>query len=647
MLTYRDFFTGIGGFKIALQELVPTAQCYSMSEIDKYANKVLEKRFAGIINLGDIKDINPDTLEPVDLIMGGFPCFTEGTSISTKEGYKDIKDIEVNDLVLTHTNRFKKVIQTGINLNAPTYLLKAQGIKTIEVTEDHPFLCKQRTKLRSGKRIFSEAKWTKVKDMNRNSFIGLPIISTNTDFQDIYSDSMLWLFGRFIADGHSYSYKRKNRNNSFAPRVVFNIGYDKVKEFEDNCAYELSTFTTIKEPTVKRYIWSKKEKYDLFNQFGHKAENKCFPMWIMLLPKNKLEIVFNGYMSGDGCHTNNKYNACSINPLLIQQINLIVAKIYNTGSTFHECKRKPTTTIEGRIVNQRTSYSTSFSKIRLDRTTYHVSDDIIWYPVKEIIKTNKNKTVYNFTVDEDNSYIANNVIVHNCTNLSIQRGKGRLGLLGEQSGLFYHILNILKKSPPKYFLIENVASMSKANKALITEMLGVEPIQINSGLLSAQNRERLYWCNWKVPIPEDKGLTLMDIKIDDDFKYAYAWSKSYRPAKNDKPVSFDERIRFDGKANSLTTSINGTESLNFYTKEPLTFKPRKVFNRYDMLPYNLGEKGKDWRPINLIECARLQTFPDNWCEGLSNHQQYKRFGNAVTKDVVKYILTFCPGVKNV
>lgn len=254
-----------------------------------------------------------------------------------------------------------------------------------------------------------------------------------------------------------------------------------------------------------------------------------------------------------------------------------------------------------------------------------------------------------------------------CTDLSIQKGKDRQGLGGSRSGLFFQFLQIIKQSKPSYFLIENVASMSKANKALITEMVGVDPIEINSGLVSAQNRKRLYWCNWKVPLPEDKELTLMDIKVEDDFKYAYSWSKSYRPVKwghpsllegtlispDDKaadiiikPASFDERIRFDGKANSLTTSINGTESLNFYTKEQLTFKPRKVFKRHDMLPYNLGEKGVDWRPINLIECARLQTFPDNWCEGISNHQQYKRFGNAVTKDAVKHILSFCPGVNN-
>ena len=237
-----------------------------------------------------------------------------------------------------------------------------------------------------------------------------------------------------------------------------------------------------------------------------------------------------------------------------------------------------------------------------------------------------------------------------CTDLSIQKGKNRMGLGGSKSRLFFDFLNMIKVVKPEYFLIENVASMSKANKALITELVGVEPVEINSGLLSAQNRRRLFWCNWEVPQPEDLGITMMDIKVEDDFKYAYAWSKSARSAITDgeiiiKPASFDERVRKDGKANCLTTCINGTESLNFFTKVPLEFKPRKVFKRHDLLPYNLGEKGVDWRPINLIECARLQTFPDNWCEGLSVHQSYIRYGNAVTKDVIKHILSHCPGVK--
>ena len=90
-----------------------------------------------------------------------------------------------------------------------------------------------------------------------------------------------------------------------------------------------------------------------------------------------------------------------------------------------------------------------------------------------------------------------------CANLT------RNGLEGEKSSLFYHYLRLLRELKPKYFLLENV-KMKKADEAKINELLGVEPIAINSKLLSAQNRPRLYWTNIpNIVAPDDKGINLM------------------------------------------------------------------------------------------------------------------------------------------
>jgi len=79
-----------------------------------------------------------------------------------------------------------------------------------------------------------------------------------------------------------------------------------------------------------------------------------------------------------------------------------------------------------------------------------------------------------------------------CQDLSIA-GK-RKGLSGERSGLFYEYVRILKEVKPKYFILENVASMSKEARETITkELFGIEPVMINAALVSAQNRKRLFW----------------------------------------------------------------------------------------------------------------------------------------------------------
>lgn len=98
-----------------------------------------------------------------------------------------------------------------------------------------------------------------------------------------------------------------------------------------------------------------------------------------------------------------------------------------------------------------------------------------------------------------------------CQDLSIAK-KNRKGLDGERSGLFWEYVRILREVKPKYFILENVNSMPKEAKAIITKELGVEPIMINASLVSAQNRKRLFWTNIpNVTQPEDRNIFLKDI----------------------------------------------------------------------------------------------------------------------------------------
>lgn len=117
-----------------------------------------------------------------------------------------------------------------------------------------------------------------------------------------------------------------------------------------------------------------------------------------------------------------------------------------------------------------------------------------------------------------------------CQDLSIAK-KGRQGLAGNRSSLFWEYVRILKAIKPKYFVLENVASMPVADKQVITEALGVEPIMINAALVSAQSRKRLFWTNIpNVALPEDRGILLKDILQPDaevDEKYITKTGKSF------------------------------------------------------------------------------------------------------------------------
>lgn len=200
-------------------------------------------------------------------------------------------------------------------------------------------------------------------------------------------------------------------------------------------------------------------------------------------------------------------------------------------------------------------------------------------------------------------------------------GKG-LNFDDPRSKLFFEYVDILKAVKPKYFLLENVR-MKKEHEDVITDYLGVEPIEINSSLVSAQNRVRLYWTNIPdVGLPEDKGIILKDIF---DYHPLTNWEKQFD--FSGKHPSIEEYIKIDRKGNLKHNQSKAS---------CLTGGHRGDGNHSDM--DLIVHKDHSVRRYSPIECERLQTLPDNYTEGVSNTQRYKMLGNGWTVDVIAHIL---------
>jgi len=196
-----------------------------------------------------------------------------------------------------------------------------------------------------------------------------------------------------------------------------------------------------------------------------------------------------------------------------------------------------------------------------------------------------------------------------------------------RSALFFEFIRLLKEVKPKYFLLENVR-MKKEYLDVITDLVGVEPILINSALVSAQNRQRYYWTNLPIASqPEDKGLVLKDILDPSATNFlSKTTAMRSRTQRNVKETT--------DKANALTaTAYKGSQSNGVTVVKG--DKLRLVIND------DLVEIDKDseiWRVLTPLECERLQTVPDNYTEGVSNTQRYKMIGNGWTVDVICHIL---------
>lgn len=187
-----------------------------------------------------------------------------------------------------------------------------------------------------------------------------------------------------------------------------------------------------------------------------------------------------------------------------------------------------------------------------------------------------------------------------------------------RSKLFFEFVEALVELEPKYFLLENV-KMKQEWVDIISEYLDVEPILINSNLLSCQNRERYYWTNIpNVGLPPHQGGNLRDI-LEDDPCLTYdpsdlALSK-YTGGDYLNPAHRGQGNRIHNLDKPSPTLCAGSKGYaNGYIK-----------------------KGNRIRRLTPIECERLQTLPDNYTEGVSDTQRYKALGNGWTVDVAAHI----------
>ena len=239
-----------------------------------------------------------------------------------------------------------------------------------------------------------------------------------------------------------------------------------------------------------------------------------------------------------------------------------------------------------------------------------------------------------------------------CQDLSVAKSGGE-GLDGSRSGLFWEYVRCLLQLKPKYFLLENVASMKAVHKETISIALKVEPILINSSLLTAQNRKRLYWTNIQnITQPKEVDTILQDVLEEGvaDRQKSFCLDASYYKGGNLKQYKEKSRRQLiflggiEGKRKKWLE--NGKELSRNFSQEQRVYAPQGLSSTLSANGGGLGattglyytEEGV--RKLTPIECERLQGLPDNYTEGVSNTQRYKMIGNGFTVPVIEHILSF-------
>lgn len=183
-----------------------------------------------------------------------------------------------------------------------------------------------------------------------------------------------------------------------------------------------------------------------------------------------------------------------------------------------------------------------------------------------------------------------------------------------ESKLFFEFVRLLRACKPDYFLLENVR-MKAEYRAVISEQVGAQPVEINSALVSAQIRKRLYWTN--IPIvgqPADKGIKLHEIL-----------EKNPAVLDNYKVPFTPSRVKmWEGKCRNIT---NADKASCLVTKQDR-------WNSQGLLAY------KDFcRFLTPVENERLQTVPDNYTAFVGDKERDRMLGNGWTVDVIAWIFS--------
>lgn len=208
-----------------------------------------------------------------------------------------------------------------------------------------------------------------------------------------------------------------------------------------------------------------------------------------------------------------------------------------------------------------------------------------------------------------------------------------------RSKLFFEFVRLVKECKPKYWLLENVV-MKQEYQDVISKYLGVEPVKLNSALTSAQNRVRLYWANFEITEPADKGIKLEDILEDTEM----IGPSAIRGRRLNKDIILGRRLDERGKRQDYDKTVPITQCLevratnrdksNCLTTvaKDTVLTTMEVGRHPDVFGRNLP-----YRNYTAVERCRLMNLPDNYCEIISLNQTVKATGNGWDVGMIEHI----------
>jgi DNA (cytosine-5)-methyltransferase 1 len=433
-----SMFAGYSGLEMGVMQVLD-AQPAWFAEIDEAPARILHHHYPHVPNLGDVTRVDWGSVEPVDIITAGYPCFTGDTPVLTEFGYKPISQVEVGMKVLTHKNNWKSV--TAVMAKESETLEFLPGMFT---TPNHRFLTREPyqkwvNSVRQYRRFLHPQKWVTASSL-KGLFVAQPInIPEVHEPPELPEGITMWHLGRWVADGHMSPFGTP----------ILSIGKNKLER--DSEHFPSAQWRIDESRTAFRATYRHGGLEEFFkSNFGSSAHTKTIPTWLLTARREDRQEFLDGYISGDGYKEAAQIRCVTVSGCLASGIRNLASGLGYTTSQEYQVPKKPKL-IEGRAVNERPWWRINIAK---DDGRYTVREEnFMWSKIRKPLRHGAKSTVYDLTVEDDHSFIAGGLVVHNCQPFS-QAGK-RKGTTDERH-LWPYVYEAIKHLRPRFAFFENV-----------------------------------------------------------------------------------------------------------------------------------------------------------------------------------------------
>lgn len=513
--TAASFFAGCGGASIGYK-LAGFEVLYANEFVPIAADTYKANAGTTRVDTRDIRLIKgPQLLKhlglkrgELDLLDGSPPCFPAGIMITTDRGIVPIEQVVVGDRVLTHEGRYRRVNKTMSHVyKGKMYHIKAASSAPISATAEHPFYTRRNTGgVWDISAKLANPTWVGASELNTKDFVAQSIDQSSqpyawkgcmsrpvyhrvtkellsyeiTNTLKVTNLDFWWVAGRYVADGwlrYSNSklqpgVKAKRSRSSVYIAVTKVDGGVRLREVLKRLNSAGFNASYSEQLTAHRVGFNSREMCEFLAQFGRGAKIKRVPGFVQRLPVPMLQSFLEGYLSGDGHEVPNGFKYASVSKELIFGMAEVIRKVYRIPVGLSKRTPQPTTIIQGRTVNQSPSYmGLAICAQDADKYMRVNTNKHIWVPIRKIETTLVRQRVYNLEVEQDESYVANGYVVHNCSSFSLVGTRDKQwgqvkdyseGIKQRTDDLFDEHLRMVEAFYPKVLVCENVPGLAMA-----------------------------------------------------------------------------------------------------------------------------------------------------------------------------------------